>query len=195
MPKTPRDITGLLLAVLVLVVLLAGCAVDADGDGYDDNTGKPIAVSIWESDDSSASGCGAGGVEWLCGDPDPEVDPEGMATVARHEAGHVAAARALGGSVGTVRLYPDGTGRTYAYGLPADPQSQVTFLVAGEIAAGTAQGAEGDHAEIDKVLSGLAPAEWDRIESAARTQATRIVAERADEIDRDAARLLKHRWL
>src|SRR5262245_11633628 len=67
-----------------------------------------------ETDTSDSGACGPGGWALLCGDtpesaPDPEMDPEWMAKVARHEAGHVAAAREFGASF-TARVYPDGSG-------------------------------------------------------------------------------------
>jgi len=189
--ETQPSITRFVLAALAFVaLLLAGCAVDKDGDGYDENTGKPIAVSAWESDDSSSNGCGPGGVEFLCGDPDPEPDPDWSIEVARHEAGHVAVARELGAGVVSAWLNPDGSGRVTVRGIPEDPRSVVTFYLGGQAAAGITADAGHDYAEIGKVLAGVPEGERDRIEDAARAEAARIVAERAGDIDRDAALLL-----
>lgn len=181
-----RAVVGALLAVVALP--LSGCHI-ADGSGHEPSVGP-----------TTGGGCGQGGWEVLCdgGEPDPEVDPDQLAgvdpdwsiEVARHEAGHVAVARELGAGVISAWLNPDGSGRVTVRGIPEDPQSVVTFYLGGEAAAGRTADAGHDYAEIGTVLAGVPEGERDRIEDAARAEAVRIVAERAEEIDRDAALLL-----
>lgn len=208
----------LLLASLIAgALLLAGC--DADGDGYDDETGEPVPALQdsgagcgpggvqWlcgadtdeahepepRAEDSYPSGCGPGGVQWLCGDLEPEVDPEWRVMMARHEAGHAAIAREYGWGIVSARLTPDGSGKVTVWGfLWKDPQQRLVMLFAGAAAAGTTAGAEGDDALAEEILDRFPGDERDQIEDAARAEAARIVAKRSDEIDRDAAGLLEN---
>lgn len=107
---------------------------------------------------------------------------------ARHEAGHMVAARYVGGHVTSAQLYRDGGGFVQAR-IPDKPQSVVTFLLAGALAAGTDRGAEDDFAAVDRELSEVPIGERSRVLRDARADARRIVSRRAEEIARDAERL------
>ncbi|MGH3611385.1 MAG: hypothetical protein ACRDRK_01935 [Pseudonocardia sp.] len=107
---------------------------------------------------------------------------------ARHEAGHMAAARYVGGRVTSARLNPDGGGYVEAR-IPDTPRARVAFLLAGAEAAGTTRGAEDDFAAVDRELARLSGGERHQVLRDARSDARRIVSRRAGEIERDAARL------
>ncbi len=110
---------------------------------------------------------------------------------ARHEAGHMAAARHVGGRVTSARLHRDGSGLVMAR-IPADARSTVTFLLAGAAAAGTDKGAEFDHAAIQEVLDGVPADDRAHVLRQARKDTQRIVSARAYEIERDAALLQEY---
>lgn len=189
-PPHARVPRRLLFAVLVVGALLVG-GCDADGDGVDDTTGAPVAAPQSPGGGSGSGGCGPGGWALLCGgDPASEAveaNPERMALAARHEAGHVVVAREYGAKTISAQINPDGSGRTDWCCVRRDPQLLVAIMVAGVVAAGTDEGAKDDYADIDQVLQGVPAGERDRIASAARGEAARIVAERTSEIERDAA--------
>lgn len=107
---------------------------------------------------------------------------------ARHEAGHMAAARYVGGEVTSARLYRDGSGLVQAR-VPDNPRAVVTFLLAGAAAAGTDRGAEFDQAAIQEVLDRVPAAERGRVLRKARADTDRIVSAGAEEIARNAALL------
>lgn len=107
---------------------------------------------------------------------------------ARHEAGHMAAARYVGGRVTSARLKPDGGGYVEAR-IPDNPRARVAFLLAGAEAAGTTRGAGDDFAAVDRELARLSGGERHQVLRDARSDARRIVSRRAGEIERDAARL------
>lgn len=110
---------------------------------------------------------------------------------ARHEAGHMAAARHVGGRVTSARLHRDGSGLVTAR-IPDDARSTVTFLLAGAAAAGTDRGAELDHAVIEEVLDGVPAGDRNYVLRQARKDTQRIMSARAYEIERDAALLQEH---
>jgi hypothetical protein len=139
------------------------------------------------------SGCGDSAKGGLAGQafvPDDGVSAEWIAMAARHEAGHVEVARALGWQVESCRLNPDGSGETRVF-EGDDPQSLVALKAAGAIAGGTPDGDGNDEADIQSALDDVPPADQDRIEKAGRDEAARIVSARSAQIDRDAAELLK----
>lgn len=109
------------------------------------------------------------------------------ATIARHEAGHAAAARALGGRVESAVVYPGERGGMVYARIPDGPLPAVTFLAAGEMAAGTSAGCGGDQAEVRRELRGLPSAERARIVRQGRADARRIVRRQSSRIRRDAA--------
>lgn len=111
-------------------------------------------------------------------------------TIARHEAGHAAAARALGGTVRSAVMHPGNRGGMVHVTLPnGDAQAAITFWMAGEIAAGTSRGASDDRHLIRKELRGLNRSEAARVRSAATRDARRIVSRASGRIARDAATL------
>jgi hypothetical protein len=79
---------------------------------------------------------------------------------ARHEGGHAALVKAVGGRVHSVAIYPDGSGITW-YSLPrnASVVDQVAVTVAGEVAAGTKSGCSSDQAHMRAELAQLPSSE------------------------------------
>lgn len=110
--------------------------------------------------------------------------------VARHEAGHAAAARALGGTVRSVRMWQGG-GFTDARLPNHDPQAAITFWRAGRHAAGTGSGCSADDSLIRRELRSVPRADRARVARDADRDARRIVRRDAARIRRDAQRLLQ----
>jgi len=115
--------------------------------------------------------------------------PNGRAVIARHEAGHAAAARAVGGSVTSARVYPGESGGLVQARIPVGALPAVTFLLAGQIAAGTTDGADADDAAIRRELRGLPGRDRTRVRRQAGADAHRIVTAHATRIGHDAERL------
>jgi hypothetical protein len=109
--------------------------------------------------------------------------------IARHEAGHAVAARALGGKVLSAQIYRGDRGGLVQARIPAGPLPAVTFLLAGQVAAGTTRGADADNAEIRRELRGLPRAEQRHITRTATRDARRIVARHGARLRRDTATL------
>lgn len=110
--------------------------------------------------------------------------------VAVHEAGHVAAARALGGRVRSATVSRDGHSGLVQATLPTgDSQAAITFLAAGKFAAGTSRGASADDDLIRRELRRLPTGDRSRVRRDAERDARRIVSSHAGRIRRDAARL------
>lgn len=110
---------------------------------------------------------------------------------ARHEAGHAAVARGLGGRVHSATLNPDGSGLVDAT-LPEDtPRAAVAFLLGGQLAAGTTRGAGDDEADIARELRRVPRSERRDLRAAAEADARRILAADAARVRRDAQRLMK----
>lgn len=107
-------------------------------------------------------------------------------TIARHEAGHVAAVRAVGGRVVSANADADG-GLVRA--VVPDVRASVTFLRAGRYAAGTSRGCSGDEASIRAELRDVPRSERGRLLREADRDARRIVRQHAGQIRRDAATL------
>jgi hypothetical protein len=113
------------------------------------------------------------------------------ALVAQHEAGHAVAARALGGRVRSAEVYRNGGGLV-TWDMPANlssPQNNVTFLLAGQYAAGTRAGCGGDQATIRSELRKVPRADRAAVQRAADRRARQIVSSRQGEIRRVAAKL------
>lgn len=109
--------------------------------------------------------------------------------ISRHEAGHAAAARALGGRVRSMRMWKDG-GEVQATLPTSDPQAAITFWRAGRYAAGTGAGCSADDGFVRRELRDVPRADRARVRRDADRDARRIVRQRAGEIRRTAARLL-----
>lgn len=107
--------------------------------------------------------------------------PGPLTRSARHEAGHVVAARRLGGKVLSARLRRNGGGFVDAR-IPDGPGPAVTFLLAGQIAAGTKQGAGLDDAAVAAELRGVPAGERGRVLRKATREAHRVVSAEAAEI-------------
>ena len=115
------------------------------------------------------------------------------ATIAVHEAGHVVAARAVGGTVTSARMN-DHSGRV-KWTAP-DPNSLVTevtqnvaFLRAGEYAAGDDGGCGGDRSSVKQQLRRLPSGQRSVVRRAGEQRARQIVSSRSGEIARVAERL------
>lgn len=115
--------------------------------------------------------------------------PAGPRT-ARHEAGHMAAARGLGGRVVSARA--DEHGGFVEARLPGDPRSRVAFWLAGQYAAGTSRGAEVDDSLISAELVRVPRGQRGRVRRDAERMARRVVGSSAGQIRRDARRLQRH---
>lgn len=111
--------------------------------------------------------------------------------VATHEAGHVVAARALGGRVLSAELHRDGGGLV-TWDMPArvaGAKTNVAFLLAGQYAAGTSRGCGGDRAAVRRELRQVPAAERAAVRAAADRRARQIVSSSQGEIRRIAAQL------
>jgi hypothetical protein len=84
----------------------------------------------------------------------------GTRFAARHEGGHIAVTRAVGGRVHSAQLFPDGSGVTYLT-LPrgATVAEQVAVDVAGSVATGSSWGCSSDFDYMRQALATLPPAE------------------------------------
>jgi hypothetical protein len=111
--------------------------------------------------------------------------------IARHEAGHAVAARAVGGRVTSARIYSGDRGGLVQTRLPQGPLPAVTFLIAGQIAAGTTTGAGADNAAIRRELRGMSGGDARRVRTQATRDATRILARRSSEVDRNTDTLIR----
>lgn len=118
-------------------------------------------------------------------------------SVARHEAGHVVAARAVGGRVLSARVDdggwlsgPSGRVEWDMSGRPlrAEVEGNVAFLAAGRH-AGPGSGCSGDMAAIDRQIRRLPAAQRSAVRRAGESRARQIVSSRRGEIARTAARL------
>lgn len=106
---------------------------------------------------------------------------------ARHEAGHAAAARGVGGKVRSARVFTDGTGLVQA--TVPNARAAVIFLLAGQIAHGSSEGASADNAAVKKTLREFPAKERSAVLADAKTEARRIVRQRSGEIARDTRKL------
>ena len=95
---------------------------------------------------------------------------------ARHEGGHVAVGRAVGGEVLGAQIFPDGSGVTYVR-LPrsATAVQEIAVCVAGEVAAGTSTGCQGDQADVATVLATLPPGQRAGARRAGYAQAAAVL--------------------
>lgn len=109
--------------------------------------------------------------------------------ISRHEAGHAAAARALGGRVRRVEVWKDG-GLTSVTLPRDDPQDAITFWRAGRHAAGTGAGCSDDDRLIRRELRRVPSADRSRVRRDADRDARRIVRRSAGPIRKEANRLL-----
>lgn len=113
--------------------------------------------------------------------------------IAKHEAGHAVAARALGGKVVSAEVYDDGEGGMVWARLPSNSaEDAVAFLLAGQIAAGTSRGSSADNAAIRAELRTVKGSERSQVRRDATRSARRIVSKNSGQIRRDAATLDKH---
>lgn len=115
--------------------------------------------------------------------------PAGPRT-ARHEAGHMAAARGLGGRVVSARA--DEHGGYVEARMPGDPRSRVAFWLAGQYAAGTSRGAGVDDSLIRAELGRVPRGQRGGVRRDAERMARRVVGSSAGQIRRDAQRLQRH---
>lgn len=109
--------------------------------------------------------------------------------IAKHEAGHAVAARALGGRVVSAVVYDGGQGGLVQARLPSEPQAAVTFLLAGQYAVNSSEGAGADNDLIRKVLREVPSRDRAQVKTDAKKHARRIVSSRRGEIRRDARQL------
>jgi hypothetical protein len=113
--------------------------------------------------------------------------------VARHEAGHVVAARAVGGRVRSADIHTDGGGlvtwEMTAQPLDEEVRSNITFLRAGQYAAGTGEGCRPDQRSVTRQVRRLPSSERAAALRDGEREARRIVSGRRGEIRRIARHL------
>lgn len=113
-------------------------------------------------------------------------------TIATHEAGHVVGARAVGGRVLSARMTDHG-GRVEwdmtSRSIVDEVTSNVTFLRAGEYAAGTRSGCGGDRSSVRQQLRRLPSGQRGVVLRAGEQRARQIVRSRSGEIARVADHL------
>lgn len=110
--------------------------------------------------------------------------------IATHEGGHVAGAEGVGGYIDDARIW-DGGGIVHAW-IPDDPQSVITFLYSGQVAAGTGRGADADNANIRKELRGVPAGERAAVKAAGKAHARAIVSRRRRRINDARDQLLRN---
>lgn len=108
-------------------------------------------------------------------------------TIARHEAGHAVAARALGGRV--VSATADRHGGYVRATIPNSSRAAITFWLAGRRAAGTGAGCSADDALVRRELRQVPRGERGQVFRDADRDALRIVNQHRGQIRRDAGRL------
>jgi hypothetical protein len=118
-----------------------------------------------------------------------------MDTLRLHEAGHVVAGKAVGGKIKSVTVSP-WTGGWVEWNPPKWPitdaegaQSQITFLLAGELAAGSREGCNYDRASVEYFLRKIPSGQRESTRRAATRHAQQIVSSKRSEINRVARRL------
>lgn len=111
--------------------------------------------------------------------------------IAKHEAGHAIAAKALGGSVVSAQLFDGNRGGVVRAQLP-NARAHAAFLLAGQYAVNSSEGASADNAALRQVLREFPSNERGRVRSEAKREARRIVSNRSGEI-RSYARKLDER--
>lgn len=110
--------------------------------------------------------------------------------IARHEAGHAAAARALGGRVNSATVDADNRGGLVQATLPTqDSQAAITFWLAGQRALRSTEGAGADNGLIRRELRQVPHSDRGQVMRDARRHADQIVRQNAGRIRRDANRL------
>lgn len=172
------------LALLVLFVRTGGITAWPDLAGLARVGGSLVAVAVGAAA-LAAIGWMSSGWRRLHGHGHGGDRP----TIARHEAGHAAAARAVGGRVTSAVMYGGERGGLVQARIPDGPLPAVTFLMAGEIAAGTSRGTAGDRVAIRKELRGLSGSEAARVRRTATRDAHRIVRRASGRIESDARTL------
>jgi hypothetical protein len=113
--------------------------------------------------------------------------------IATHEAGHVVAARAQGGTVTSARMSNSGGRVQWSMPDPGSTAIEVTqnvaFLRAGEFAAGRDGGCGADRSSVRRELRRLPSGQRGVVLRAGEQRARQIVSSRSGEIARVAARL------
>ena len=116
-------------------------------------------------------------------------------STARHEAGHVVAARKVGGRVKSANVYDNGGGLVTWTGVNGTDREQVVaniaFLRAGRYAAGTGAGCGGDDATVRQLLRYLPTTDRAAAKREGEAEARRIVSSSRGEIRRIATHLDK----
>ena len=109
--------------------------------------------------------------------------------IAKHEGGHAAAAKAVGGSVISATLYAGQSGGLVQARLPGDPKAALIFLHAGQAAVNSSEGSSADNDAFRKVLREVPSKDRSRVASEAKREARRIVNSRSGEIRSYARKL------
>lgn len=190
------EITGEMAGAAGCLVLAAVCAVNAlaqfDGFASLGRVGVAVAVVAGLAVVARARTFAAtvGGRKMAV-----RTGPgHGTRVAARHEGGHVAVTRAVGGRVTGARIYPDGSGVTWLR-LPrgASVVDQVAVDVAGEVAANTSFGCGSDQAYMRAALAQLPPGERAAAKRAGYARARGVVDGWFSDggVSRTAAKLLR----
>lgn len=109
--------------------------------------------------------------------------------IAKHEGGHVVAAKAVGGRV-TSAWMTDDEGLVQAR-IPDEPVKVVAFLAAGRAAVNSGRGCSADDAEIRKELRRVPSRDRAQVKRDGLRLARRITSSRSGEVKRFADRLIE----
>jgi hypothetical protein len=96
--------------------------------------------------------------------------------IAKHEAGHAVAAEAVGGRVLSAEVFDGEQGGLVRARIPNTPLARATFLIAGQVAVNSAEGAGADNDEIRRVLRDVPGRERGQVKAQAKRDARRIVS-------------------
>jgi hypothetical protein len=96
--------------------------------------------------------------------------------IAKHEAGHAVAAEAVGGRVLSAEVFDGEAGGLVRARIPNTPLARATFLIAGQVAVNSAEGASADNDEIRRVLREVPGRERSQVKAQAKRDARRIVS-------------------
>lgn len=109
--------------------------------------------------------------------------------VARHEAGHYVATKAVGGRVHSAELSDGNRPSGMVWSTLPNARADIVFLMAGRSAGGSGSGCAGDDQLIARTLREFPARDRGRIRRMCQAEADRIVASRGGEIRRIADRL------
>jgi hypothetical protein len=167
-------------AIAAVGVLLAGLKLATAGHPVLLLVAVGVAAVLWVG--SGAKGAAPAGARYVSG------HAHGLRNfIAKHEGGHAAAAKAVGGRVESAWMTDD-EGLVMAR-IPDDPVKVVAFLAAGRAAVNSGRGCSADDAAIRQELRRVPSKERGQVKREGLRLARRIVSSRSGEIRRFANQL------